>query len=204
MTQQGAEGTVGELPPVPDEIGEAARVAPDHWLGMVDPMWSGEGDPPEWAPAGRWRSGPDGEVEEWQDNPDYRPSPGARGWPEPEDEVDRASRLAATGHGPGEAVTQTLLGREVAVLTGPGGSPLSAATPDGTPVVPLFTSPVFLHTVGRFAFELVKVDDLLPRVPEGYALCLNPSGPVSMTLELDAVRDAVTVADDAVARGTDA
>lgn len=189
MTQQGAvdDGP----PPVPDEIREAARLAPDHWLGVVDPMWSGEGQPPDWALVGRWRSGLDGEIEEWQENPDYRPSPGAHGWPGPEDEVDRAVQLAATGYGPGEAVTEALLGREVAVLTGPGGGPLSAVTPDGTPVVPLFTSPVFLHTVGRLAFELVTVDDLVGRVPEGHALYLNPSGPVSMTLELDVLRDAV-------------
>ncbi|MFD3379902.1 MULTISPECIES: type VII secretion system-associated protein [unclassified Streptomyces] len=189
MTQQGAVDD--GLPPVPDEIREAGRLAPDHWLGVVDPMWSGEGQPPDWALVGRWRSGLDGEVEEWQENPDYRPSPSAHGWPGPEDEVDRAVQLAATGYGPGEAVTEALLGREVAVLTGPGGGPLSAVTPDGTPVVPLFTSPVFLHTVGRLAFELVKVDDLVGRVPEGHALYLNPSGPVSMTLELDVLRDAV-------------
>ncbi len=31
----------GALPPVPDDIREAGRLAPDHWLGVVDPMWSG-------------------------------------------------------------------------------------------------------------------------------------------------------------------
>ncbi|CAL9431315.1 type VII secretion system-associated protein [Streptomyces sp. Tu 3180] len=178
------------LPPVPDDIREAGRLAPDHWLGVIDPMWSGPGEPPEWAMPGRWRSGPDGEIVEWQENPDYRPSPRALGWPEPEDEVDRAIQLASTGYGPGEAVPAALAGREVAVLTAPGGGPLSAVAPDGTPVVPLFTSSVFLHTAGRFAFELVGVDDLVPRVPEGHALYLNPSAAVGMLLEPDAVRDA--------------
>ncbi|MFD7687121.1 type VII secretion system-associated protein [Streptomyces sp. NPDC059781] len=179
------------LPPVPDDIREAGRLAPDHWLGVVDPMWSGEGKPPEWAMTGRWRSGLDGEIVEWEDNPEYRPSPRALGWPEPEDEVDRAVQLASTGYGPGEAVPAALVGREVAVLTAPGGGPLSAAAPDGTPVVPVFTSSVFLHTAGRFAFELVGVDDLVTRVPEGHVLYLNPSAAVGMLLDLDAVRDAV-------------
>ncbi|GAA4826025.1 type VII secretion system-associated protein [Streptomyces ziwulingensis] len=196
MTQQGTErtgatGAQGEPLPVPDEIREAGRLAPDHWLGVVDPMWSGEGEPPEWVMVGRWRSGLDGEIEEWQDNPEYRPSPDALGWPEPEDEVDRAVQLAVTGYGPGEAVTRALLGREVAVLTSPEGGPLAAVTPDGTPAVPLFTSPVFLHTAGRLASELVAVDALVELVPAGHALYLNPSGPVSMTLELDAVREAL-------------
>lgn len=179
------------LPPVPDDIREAGRLAPDHWLGVVDPMWSGEGKPPEWAMTGRWRSGLDGEIVEWEDNPDYRPSPRALGWPEPEDEVDRAVQLASTGYGPGEAVPAALAGREVAVLTAPGGGPLSATAPDGTPVVPVFTSSVFLHTAGRFAFELVGVDDLVARVPEGHALYLNPSAAVGMLLDPGAVRDAV-------------
>ncbi|MCX4703064.1 type VII secretion system-associated protein [Streptomyces sp. NBC_01373] len=193
MTQQGTEktGADEEFRPIPDEIREAGRLAPDHWLGVVDPMWSGEGKPPEWVMVGRWRSGLDGEIEEWQDNPDYRPSPSALGWPEPEDEVDRAVQLAVTGYGPGEAVTEALLGREVAVLTSPEGGPLSAVTPDGAPVVPLFTSPAFLHTAGRLAFELISVDDLVSQVPDGHALYLNPSGPAGMTLELEAVRDAV-------------
>ncbi|MEY7977931.1 type VII secretion system-associated protein [Streptomyces pilosus] len=188
------------LPPVPDDIREAGRLAPDHWLGVVDPTWSGEGRPPEWAMTGRWRSGPDGEIVAWEENPGYRPSPRALGWPEPEDEVDRAVQLASTGYGPGEAVPAALAGREVAVLTAPGGGPLSAAAPDGTPVVPVFTSSVFLHTAGRFAFELVGADDLLTRVPEGHALYLNPSAVVSMLLDPGAVRDAAGGGTDAGAR----
>ncbi|MEV5492291.1 type VII secretion system-associated protein [Streptomyces bobili] len=179
------------LPPVPDDIREAGRLAPDHWLGVVDPTWSGAGRPPEWAMTGRWRSGIDGEIVAWEDNPAYRPSPRALGWPEPEDEVDHAVQLASTGYGPGEAVPAALVGREVAVLTAPGGGLLSATASDGTPVVPVFSSSVFLHTAGRFAFELVGVEDLLARVPQGHALYLNPSAAVSMLLDLDAVRDAV-------------
>ncbi|MFD3735235.1 type VII secretion system-associated protein [Streptomyces sp. NPDC058632] len=187
----GGPGTGVELPPVPDDIREAGRLAPDHWLGVVDPMWSGQERPPQWAVLGRWRSGLDGEIVEWEENPDYRPSPLALGWPEPEDEVDHAVQLASTGYGPGEAVPAALVGREVAVLTGPDGGPLSAATPEGTPVVPVFTSPAFLHTAGRLAFELVGVADLVPRIPEGHALYLNPSAAVSMLLDVDAVRDAI-------------
>ncbi|MFJ8754195.1 type VII secretion system-associated protein [Streptomyces sp. NPDC102441] len=186
-----APGAGVDPPPVPDDIREAGRIAPDHWFQMVDPMWSGEGVPPEWAMVGRWRSGLDGEIEEWQDNTEYRPSPSALGWPEPVDDVDLAIQLASTGYGSGEAVAEALLGREVSVLTRPGGGPLSAVAPDGTPVVPLFTSPVFLHTAGRFAFELINVEDLVGQIPEGQALYLNPSGAVGMILAPDAVRDAI-------------
>lgn len=184
------DGAVDNSPPIPDEIREAARLAPDHWLSMVDPTWTGEGQPPDRVIVGRWRSSLEGEIVEWQDNPDYQPSPRALGWPEPEDDVDQAVQLAATGYGSAEAVPKALADYEVAVLTSPGGGLLSVTTPEGVAALPLYTSPVYLHTSGRFGFELMRVNrDLLDKVPTGQVLYINPSGPVSMTLELDAVRE---------------
>lgn len=187
------EGATENMPPVPDSIREAARLAPDHWLGMVDPTWSGEGAPPAWAVVGQWRSGLDGEIVEWRDNEDYRPSPTALGWPEPADDVDAAVQLAATGYGPGEDVTTALAGlSELAVFVTTSGEPLVAAAPDGeTPVIPVFTSPVYLHMSGRLAFELMSVHDVLDSLPEDHLLYLNPSAPVSMTVETERLREAL-------------
>ena len=190
-TEAEAAADAAAAPPVPEEIKEAARLAPDHWLGMVDPAWSGEGEPPNWAVVGQWRSGLEGEIEEWRANEEYRPSPQALGWPAPTDPVDEAIQLAATGYGPGEAVPRSLAGAEVAVLLGPGGGPLSATSPDGASVVPVFTSPTYLHAAGRFGYELMPVIQAVDRIPEGHVLYLNPSGPVSMTVESDALRQAV-------------
>ncbi|MFE1246550.1 type VII secretion system-associated protein [Streptomyces sp. NPDC058735] len=178
-------------PPVPEEIQEAARLAPDHWLGLVDPAWAGEGEPPDWAVVGQWRSGQDGDIEEWRPNEKYRPSPQALGWSAPTDPVDEAVQLAATGYGPGEAVPQTLAVAEVAVLLGPGGVPVSATSPDGAAVVPVFTSPPYLHAAGRFGYELAPVRELVDRIPDGHVLYLNPSGPVGMAVETDALRRAI-------------
>ncbi|MFJ1600509.1 type VII secretion system-associated protein [Streptomyces sp. NPDC088261] len=193
MNDTPATGTTAtaDAPPVPEEIKEAARLAPDHWLGMVDPAWSGKGDPPNWAVVGQWRSGLDGEIEEWRANEEYRPSPQALGWPAPTDAVDEAVQLAATGYGPGDAVPRALAGAQVAVLLAPDGTPLSAVSPDGTSVVPVFTSPAYLHAAGRFGYELTPVTELADRIPEGHVLYLNPSGPVSMTVETEALHEAL-------------
>lgn len=72
-------GATENMPPVPEEIREAGRLAPDHWLGMVDPTWQGEGAPPTWALVGQWRSSPEGEIVEWQDNEEYQPLPEGSG-----------------------------------------------------------------------------------------------------------------------------
>jgi hypothetical protein len=187
------EGATETMPPVPDSIREAARLAPDHWLGMVDPTWSGEGEPPPWAVVGQWRSSLEGEIVEWRDNEEYRPSPSALGWPEPADDVDAAVQLAATGYGPGEAVTEALAALpEAAVFLTPEGDPLPATAPDGTTrVIPVFTSPGYLHAAGRLAFELMSVRELADRLPADHLLYLNPSAPVSMTVDTDMLREAL-------------
>ncbi|GAA4622898.1 hypothetical protein GCM10023196_016930 [Actinoallomurus vinaceus] len=179
------QGASERMPPVPDSIREAARLAPDHWLGMVDPAWNEDAEPPSWAVIGQWRSSPEGEIVEWRDNEDYRPSPSALGWPEPIDDVDEAVQLAATGYGPGEAVVEALAALpEAAVFVTPEGDPLPATAPDGrTRVVPVFTSPAYLQAAGRLAFEVMGVGELADRLPAGHVLYLNPSAPVSMTVD---------------------
>jgi hypothetical protein len=180
-----------EMPPVPDDIREAARLAPDHWLGMVDPAWSGEGLPPEWAVVGQWRSDESGEVVEWQENENYRPSPEMLGWPEPVDAVDAVMQLAATGYGTGEDVVRVLADAEVAVLVRADGEPVTAATTEGVAVVPTFTSPPYLELVGPLEYEIMPVTVLVDRIPEGHVLYLNPTGPVPMVMDVESLRAAV-------------
>ncbi|MDJ1134916.1 type VII secretion system-associated protein [Streptomyces iconiensis] len=181
-----------ELPEPPEEFVKAAKLAPNHWLYLTDPAWQGEGPPPDWAVAGQWRSDDAGEIVEWQDNENYQPSPEALGWPAPEDDVDAAIQLATTGYGPAEDVTHALAEAELAVLVTASGEPVSASVPDGTAVVPVFTSPSYLHAAGRLGFERMRAPELLARLPEGHSLCLNSSAPVSMVLTPDALADLVT------------
>lgn len=182
------------VPEPPEEFVKAAKLAPNHWLYLTDPAWQGEGPPPDWAVVGQWRSDDDGEIVEWQDNENYRPSPEALGWPEPEDDVDAAIQLATTGYGPAEDVTAALAKAEVAVLVTADGEPVSASAPDGTPVVPVYTSPLYLHAAGRLGFERVQVPALLERLPEGHSLCINSSAAVSMVMTTDGLADVVAAA----------
>lgn len=69
------------------------------------------------------------------------------------------------------------------------GEPVSAAAPDGTAVVPVYTSSCHLQAVGQLGFELVPVADLLGRIPQGHALCLNSSAPVSMVVATHGLAD---------------
>ncbi|MCT9084363.1 type VII secretion system-associated protein [Streptomyces fulvoviolaceus] len=171
-------------PEPPEEIVKAARLAPDHWISAIDPGWHGEGVPPDFAVVGRWRSGAGGEIEGWEDNDAYRPSPETLGWPEPTDAVDAALQLAVTGYGPPEDVADALADAEVAVLTLPDGSPVTATATDGTPVVPVFTSAAHLDLFGGFASARRTTADLFPQLPPGHRLYVNPSSPAGAVLEV--------------------
>ncbi|MEN8651248.1 type VII secretion system-associated protein [Streptomyces sp. 21So2-11] len=183
-----------EMPEPPKEFVDAAKLAPDHWLYSIDPAWQGEGPPPDWAVVGQWRSDLDGVIVEWEDNENYQPSPEALGWPEPADDVDAAIQLATTGYGPAEGVTSDLVKAEVAVLVTASGEPVSASAPDGTPIVPVFTSPRYLHLAGRLGYEQVYVPALLGRIPEGHSLCINSSAPVSMIMTAEGLAEIAAAA----------
>ncbi|MGW1467821.1 type VII secretion system-associated protein [Streptomyces sp. NPDC002308] len=200
----GAEdGFATEMPEPPENVREAGRLVPDHWLGLVDPGWPGTDTPPHWAVMGQWRSDPDGEIVGWRDNPEYRPSPVMLGWPEPTDPVDTAMQLAATRYGPGEDLARALATAEVAVLVLPDGTPVTAATPEGTPVVPVYTAQPHLSAAGRMASEVLSVDRLLERLPDGHQLYLNPGGPVPALVETEFLLAAMAEAEEAGA-GADA
>ncbi|MGP4053043.1 type VII secretion system-associated protein [Streptomyces sp. 2A115] len=129
-----------DSPVIPEAVRAAARRAPGHWIGVVDPEWTEERTPPEWAVLGEWQSDESGGVGDYRANPAYRPSARVLGWPEPTDPVDAAAQRAATGYGSVDEALAALAEAEITVVRGPDGGPLMAAGRDGAPVVLLFTS----------------------------------------------------------------
>jgi hypothetical protein len=189
---QAPESAQGDLPPIPDDVREAARLAPDHWLGMVDPTWVSDDPPPEWAVIGEWRSGLSGEVEEWRPNSEYRPSPLMLEWPEPSDPVDALLQLAATGYGSLDDAVRALSSADVTVLQAPDGSALTATGPDGTPVVPVFTSQPHQTFAGALIHSTVPAAELAARLASAdTALCVNPASPAHTVISADDVLGAI-------------
>ncbi|MFD7437542.1 type VII secretion system-associated protein [Streptomyces sp. NPDC059861] len=130
-----------DTPEIPEAVRAAARRAPGHWIGVVDPEWTQVQTPPGWAVLGEWQSDESGGVGDYRANPAYRPSARVLGWPDPTDPVDAAAQRAATGYGPVDEALAALAEAEITVVRGPDGGPLTAAGRDGAPVVLLFTSP---------------------------------------------------------------
>ncbi|GAA3021128.1 type VII secretion system-associated protein [Kitasatospora sp. NPDC057738] len=172
-----------DMAPVPERILAAARAAPGQWIGLVDPNWQGEGQPPDWAVIGRWRAGEDGSVEEFAPNAEYRPSPLAREWPAPTDPVDAAVQLAATGYGPGDDVYRALASARVAVLLDEFGTVGGFGLPDGEPAVVVFSARSWLEAAGSPGHAVVGPGTLLERLPPGLGIVVNPGAPAAMRLE---------------------
>ncbi|MEU5023869.1 type VII secretion system-associated protein [Streptomyces milbemycinicus] len=176
----------------PEDYVKAAKVAPNHWLSIIDRHWNGDEDeaPPSWASLGRWRSDENGEIVEWEKNTEYRPSPDAYGWAPPVSPVDAAVRLVATGYASEELFALMLADAEVAVCVDENGGLAVTDAPDGTEAVPVFSTSPELDEDRLPPHEVMLVPDLLERLPEGKeVLFLSSSAPVGQLVTVSALRE---------------
>jgi hypothetical protein len=176
----------------PEDYVKAARVAPEHWLSIIDRHWNGdEGEPPpSWASLGRWRSDENGEIVEWEENTEYRPSPDAYGWAPPVSPVDAAVQLVATGYASEELFALMLADAEVAVCVDENGGLAVTDVQDGTEAVPVFSTSPELEEDRLPPHEVMSVPDLLERLPEGKeVLFLSSSAPVGQLVTVSALRE---------------
>ncbi|AGK80693.1 hypothetical protein SFUL_5810 [Streptomyces microflavus DSM 40593] len=173
---------------VPDAVKDAARRAPGHWIGIVDPEWTEERTPPEWAVLGEWQSDASGDVGEYRANPAYRPSARVLGWPEPTDPVDAAAQRAATGYGTVDEALAALAEADVTVVRGPDGGPLVAAGRDGAPVLLLFTSSTHEFMSAVLHHDTLSARDLARSVTAaGALLSVNPGAAAPLLIPADSL-----------------
>ncbi|MFE1246549.1 type VII secretion system-associated protein [Streptomyces sp. NPDC058735] len=178
----------------PEDFVKAAKVAPNHWLSVIDRHWIGDEDepPPSWASLGRWRSDENGEIVEWEPNDEYRPSPDAHGWAPPVGPVDAAVQLVATGYTSEDLFALMLADAEVAVCVDDQGGLAVTDTEDGTEAVPVFSTSPELEQDKLPPHEVMFVPDLLDRLPEGKeVLFLSSSAPVGQLVTAGALRAAM-------------
>ncbi|MGW0790022.1 type VII secretion system-associated protein [Streptomyces sp. NPDC002911] len=188
---------------IPEAVKAAARRAPGHWVGVVDPEWTEERTPPEWAVLGEWQSDESGSVGEYRANPAYRPSARVLGWPEPTDPVDAAAQRAATGYGSVEAAVAALAEADVSVVRGPDGGPLTAAGRDGAPVVLLFTSPTHEFMSAALHHDTLPARELARSLRgPGTMLMVNAGAAAPLLVPADGLPSPVRAAGDASAPAT--
>nr|WP_239156958.1 type VII secretion system-associated protein [Actinocatenispora thailandica] len=164
-----------------------AAATPDKPLRLVDPYWDGSGPVPEWAVVGQWPCATAGRPGAFEANPGHRPSPWSLGWPEPTDPVDAAAYRLATEYGDLDALLGALAAAQVAVLVDAWGEPVRAIDPEGGPVVPVFTAEDQAAAVSGLGTVVCAVRELVPRLPDGHDLLLNPAGAATTRVPADAL-----------------
>lgn len=181
------------FPVPPADMVAAARIAPDHWLSVTDRHWLGENDEepaPPWAVLGRWRSDARGRIVEWEPNPDYRPSPAARGWAPPVSDADAAVQLASTGYGPESDVALALAeAAAVAVCVGEDGRPGWTRVPSGALALPVFPESPQAPPDRIPPHVMMTLPELLDLLPPGRdVMFLSASAPAAQLVAADELR----------------
>ncbi|MGW1539836.1 type VII secretion system-associated protein [Streptomyces sp. NPDC002309] len=190
-------------PEIPEAVRAAARRAPGHWIGMVDPEWTQERTPPQWAVVGEWQSDETGGVGDYRANPAYRPSARVLGWPDPTDPVDAAAQRAATGYGSVDEALTALAEADITVVCGPDGGPLTAAGRDGAPVVLLFTSPAHEFMSAALRHDTVPARELARSLRgSGTLLMVNAGAAAPLIVPADSLLGPVPEPDSGAADRT--
>jgi hypothetical protein len=175
---------------VPEWVLRAARLAPDSWIQLVDPAWPTDLIPPVYAIAGAWRSDVDGEVVEFEANPDYRPSPRAQGLPAPTDSLDAAVQAGASGYGPPDAVLDELMEATVTVPTlAPDGPLRTGNDPAGQPVLAVYSASRQFQAFEIGPCRVLAGRELADVLPEGHDILINPGAVLAARIPGSALRD---------------
>ena len=191
------------LPPLTEEVRDAARRRPGGWVYAVDPEFEGEGSVPRRGIIGAWRVDGLGRLTgEFRHNPDYVPSAGALRLPPPTDPLDEVLQQAAYRLVSDDEVVAAVLEAELLLPRGhaPGllsvpddrggwlihaySSPEQAAAAEHDPC---FTNPTaeavgWQHRTGR---------DLARGWPAGHDLEINPGSPASIRITGKQLRTAL-------------
>ncbi|GGN25976.1 hypothetical protein GCM10011609_80670 [Lentzea pudingi] len=159
-------------PEITDAMRATAKQSPGAWLYSVDPMFDPDGAVPPFAIRGAFAVDDRGEIGEFTPNAQYRPSPRALKLSPPENALERAIELAATGYGPDADVALALREAEVFAVDHEDRPGQFAVARDGDDqVLHLFTSEARLP--GNWSrWQRARGSDL--GVLEGVLLRLNP------------------------------
>jgi hypothetical protein len=191
------------LPPLTEEIREAARKRPGGWVYAIDPEHEGTGAVPRQGIIGAWRVDGLGRLTgEFRHNPDYVPSAGALRLPPPTDPLDEVLQRAAYKLADDTEVVDAVLDAELWLQASDRPGLLSVPDERGGWVIQAFTSEEHAESATRDRPSEHTPEDitgwqrrfgheLAAAWPVGHSLEINPAGPASARISGEQLRSAL-------------
>ena len=170
-------------PPVTDALRAEARANPGAWVYAVDPVFEGVGEVPPQGVVGAWPSDQNGELGEFAPNPNYLPSPLARGWVRPTSSLENALQIVLAGHAPNAHLVSVFASSQVFVFSRPEGGLFLAPAQDGGQLLYAFTDAQKAAAAGYSEHIGLNGAELAKSLPEGVRIALNPGSPLSAIIE---------------------
>ncbi|MGH3520501.1 MAG: type VII secretion system-associated protein [Haloechinothrix sp.] len=170
-------------PPITRSMRANARRNPNTWLYVIDEAFDPDGDVPPWAVVGAYPVNGDGDiVEDFHPNEQYRPSPRALGFPEPEGELEELMQLVRTYHRPATDLPAVVLRSTLFVYAVSPRQNTVTGFHDrtGRVVVPAYTRRSMLPKDWPGARRLTG-RQLLPFLA-GHPLAINPHGLITAVI----------------------
>lgn len=161
-------------PAITDALRAEARSHPGEWVYAIDPGFEGSGNVPPQGVVGAWQSDENGELSgDFVPNPNYLPTPQARGWHAPTTALERVLQLVLSGYLPDEALAGEVGQAEVFVFDRADGGIFVAPAEDGGQVVYAYTDPARAAATGYAEHRAVKGAELAAALPPDVRIALN-------------------------------
>ncbi len=182
------------LPPLTEEVREAARKRPGGWVYAVDPEFDGSASVPRRGIIGAWRVDGLGRLTgEFKHNPEYVPSEGALELPVPTDELDETLQRAAYRQADEGEVLAAVLDAELWLPSSGRPGLLSVADDRGGWVIQAFSSLEHAESSSKerlaehapedtAAWQRRAGRELAAAWPVGHDLEVNPGSPTAVRI----------------------
>lgn len=190
------------LPPVTEEIREAARKRPGGWVYAIDPEHDTDSSVPRQGIIGAWRVDGLGRLTgEFRHNPDYVPSAGALQLPPPTDGLDEILQRAAYKTAEDDEVLEAVLAADLWLHASTRPGLLSVPDERGGWVIHAFSCREHAEAAMRdrpsehipediAGWQQRRGYELAAAWPVGHDLEINPGGPASARIRGEQLRNA--------------
>jgi hypothetical protein len=178
-------------PPITGALRAEARANPGSWVYAIDRGFEGSLEVPPQGIVGAWHSNENGELsDEFMPNPNYVPTPQARGWAEPTTALERVLQLAQSGYAPHWQLAREFASSAVFTYSRAEGGIFLAPAQDGSRLVYAFTDADKATASGYSEYTSVRGDQLALSMPEGVRIALNPGLEPSAIISPDEIAGA--------------